>query len=207
MTAETLLPLFPLGVVLFPGARIPLHVFEERYRLLIAGCLEAGGEFGMHLAREGRLAGVGCTARVAEVVKRYDDGRMDIVAEGVRRYRLRRLVSGRKPYALGVVEYLSEAPGRADPALVAETLRLLRELLAVLPGAGPESVPEADPGGEVSYRLAPRAALDLEDRQRLLELPSEGERMRFLNAHLRDVVPKIRRAEEIERLARNDGYL
>ncbi|HMK38660.1 MAG TPA: LON peptidase substrate-binding domain-containing protein, partial [Bacteroidota bacterium] len=77
---ETWLPLFPLNVVLFPRSALPLHIFEERYKVLINECVERGTPFGVALAREKGMADVGCSAVVSSVTRRYDDGRMDIVA-------------------------------------------------------------------------------------------------------------------------------
>src|SRR5437879_13885792 len=92
------LPLFPLNVVLLPGAELPLHIFEPRYRAMVKECLEQKSEFGMLLSLTDGVARVGCTAEILEVAKRYPDGRMDILSVG------------RAP--LRVVELLTENPRR-----------------------------------------------------------------------------------------------
>jgi Lon protease-like protein len=69
------IPLFPLNVVLMPGTPLPLHIFEERYKQMVDECLESGAEFGMVLADESGTRQVGCTAKIVELVQRYDDGR------------------------------------------------------------------------------------------------------------------------------------
>src|SRR5262250_2228258 len=76
------IPLFPLNVVLFPGADLPLHIFEPRYRKMVRDCLDNKSEFGMLLALENGIAGTGCTAEILEVAKKYNDGRMDILTVG-----------------------------------------------------------------------------------------------------------------------------
>ena len=91
------IPLFPLNVVLMPGAPMPLHIFEERYKQMVNECLEGESEFGMVLADESGTRGVGCTARIVELVERYEDGRMLILVEGSRRFRLNNVLTG-KPY-------------------------------------------------------------------------------------------------------------
>jgi len=90
------IPLFPLNVVLLPGAELPLHIFEPRYREMVKTCIEEKSEFGILLSLPKGLARVGCTAEITAVVERYDDGRMDI------------LTAGRAPFR--VVELFTEDP-------------------------------------------------------------------------------------------------
>ncbi|HEX7287753.1 MAG TPA: LON peptidase substrate-binding domain-containing protein, partial [Candidatus Angelobacter sp.] len=80
------LPIFPLDLVLFPGAPLPLHIFEPRYKEMIAECLEQKKVFGMVRAKENAVAEVGCTAAIVNVIKQYEDGRMDIAARGKQRF-------------------------------------------------------------------------------------------------------------------------
>src|SRR5215208_3697990 len=106
------LPLFPLGIVLLPSEMVQLHIFEERYKLMIGECLESGGEFGIVWLSDERLHDVGCTARVSEVLERFDDGRMNILVAGGRRFRLLRRIDD-LPYPAGAVELLraDDPPG------------------------------------------------------------------------------------------------
>ena len=101
------IPLFPLNVVLMPGTPLPLHIFEERYKLMVNECLDSETEFGMVLADESGTRQVGCTARIVELVQRYEDGRLVILVEGSRRFRLKNILTG-KPYYVGEVEYLED---------------------------------------------------------------------------------------------------
>ncbi|HEY8480191.1 MAG TPA: LON peptidase substrate-binding domain-containing protein [Spirillospora sp.] len=175
------LALFPLGTVLFPGLVLPLHLFEERYRLLIADLLERpeprgfgvvaielGHEVGEGAAR--RLAEVGCVAELREAT-RHPDGRYDIVTVGTRRFRLKELDRSR-PYLQGDVEYLPEEPG-ADPWPVARrVLRLFRLYRARLDAAGAGRFADTGMPAEpvaLSYRIAASLVLDGHDKQRLLE--------------------------------------
>jgi Lon protease-like protein len=101
------IPLFPLNVVLMPGAPLPLHIFEERYKQMVNECLEQEGEFGMVFADESGTRQVGCTAKIVELVERYEDGRMVILVEGSRRFRLNNVLTG-KPYYVGEIEYFQD---------------------------------------------------------------------------------------------------
>src|SRR3954466_359018 len=105
--SESLLPLFPLNVVLFPQTDLPLHIFEERYKQMIAECLQHRREFGVLLAENGEVERTGCAATVASVVKRYDDGRMDIIARGTRRFEVL-LFNQALPYMRGEPEFFDD---------------------------------------------------------------------------------------------------
>src|SRR6266481_4942411 len=102
MPSELLLPLFPLEVVLLPGATLPLHIFEERYKLMIGEALEGRSEFGIVLAKGRSLANLGCSAEVEKVVKRYEDGRLDILTAGRRRFEIL-FLDDQKPYLQAAV--------------------------------------------------------------------------------------------------------
>ena len=101
------IPLFPLNVVLLPGADLPLHIFEPRYRKMVRGCLDNKTEFGMLLALSDGVAGTGCTAEILEVVKTHDDGRMDILTVGREPFRVVELFTD-DPLLEGAVDYLDD---------------------------------------------------------------------------------------------------
>jgi Lon protease-like protein len=189
---ETVIPLFPLGTVLVPGLVLPLHVFEPRYRELVATLLERPEEereFGVVAIREGHEVGVGgatalfevgTTARLVRVTP-YEDGRFDLVTTGARRFRLLGLVPGRS-YLQGRVAFLDEPDGDAAPVLAASTRRRFAAYRAAVAGAGAEEadgmpdLPE-DPA-VLSYLVSAAIVLDLADRQRLLEAEDTSARLR-----------------------------
>src|SRR3990170_5299180 len=105
MNRPNRIPLFPLDLVLFPGVSLPLHIFEPRYKLMTQHCLDERLEFGVILTRSDGIAPVGCTAEIAELVKRYPDGRMDILTMGRSRYRIQEVFE-EKPYLEGQIEYV-----------------------------------------------------------------------------------------------------
>jgi Lon protease-like protein len=176
-TSRTL-GMFPLSTVLFPGAGLPLHVFETRYRALMSDCLDQGGEFGVVLIARGSEVGggdqrvdVGTVARIGQVAE-LDDGRMLVVARGVRRVRVERWLAD-QPYPRAVVEDLPVAQtrgnGRALPTAEA-SVRRLRSLLSEL-GDVPALPHDLEIGGsdeEIAWRLCELAPLNLIDRQQLL---------------------------------------
>lgn len=205
--SEVLLPLFPLQVVLFPGSSLPLHIFEERYKTLIAESIEGGSEFGINLVTEKRIAEIGCTAIVRKVVQRFDDGKLDIVVLGKRRYRLRRYDDQKAPYLVGWVEFLPGSGETADHALLGDTIVLYNKLVSlVYKGTVQELAPNLQQE-DVSFLLVQKAGMDLTQRQLLLETENENERLRLLHQYLSDVLPKLERIKEIERVIGGDGYL
>ncbi len=109
-------PLFPLGLVLLPGELVPLHIFEERYKLMVGACLEQDSEFGIIWLSDEGLKDVGCAARITRVLEKFDDGRMNILAEGTTPFRMERRI-GDMAYPAGDVVLLDDEPGADDAAL------------------------------------------------------------------------------------------
>ena len=200
--AETL-PLFPLGTVLMPGALLPLHIFEPRYRQLtddlITGTVP-DKEFGVIAVREGwapdddgiaGLHGVGCTAELRDV-RRLPDGRFDIVTRGARRFRLLDLDAESKPYLIGSVEFLPDAEADAGPDQATMTRMLSaaardahRRYCAAAWKTDDWSEPEADlEPGTLPHVLAADCLLPIGDRQSLLEQTSPTERLRMVRSLL-----------------------
>jgi len=207
-----LLPLFPLEVVLFPDEVLPLHIFEERYKQMTQECLEgsrrspAQGEFGVVCAREGKLESVGCTARITEVIRRYDDGRLDILTRGHRRFEIL-LTNDEKPYLRGAVTYFDDE--ESDPAPESETKRawsLLGDVMKRLSSAAPHAESPAD-CQQPSFRIAAALPLGLELKQQLLALRSEHERMRGLVGLMERLIPALDSRERARKKASGNGHL
>lgn len=197
------LPLFPLGLVLYPGEALPLHIFEYRYREMVRYCLEVGVPFGVVLAEEERLAEVGCTARIERVLRRYEDGRLDVIVRGDERFRIEDvrqerayLTASAKPYGL-----LDRLP---DPASRERVITLHMKLLEL---SGEPLRPDIYQGPkQISFVVGQNAGLDLARKQELLELPSEQERLDYLAGHLEQTIPEIEEAREFARRVRSNGH-
>jgi Lon protease-like protein len=171
------LGLFPLGVVLVPTERIPLHVFEPRYKELIGECLEQERDFGLLLADEDGLRQVGTRASVVEVLDRFEDGRMNVVIEGRERFRVVELTRGRS-YQTAEVEPVADEADDETRAEDAERAIELYRSVGELAGA---EVDELEPDSEqLSFELAARVDFGLELKQQLLEQRSELERLRLV---------------------------
>ncbi|MGQ9918187.1 MAG: LON peptidase substrate-binding domain-containing protein [Bryobacteraceae bacterium] len=197
-----MLPLFPLETVLLPHCELRLHIFEERYKEMIGECLERGEEFGVVQARGGGLMRIGCTASIEEVLRRYDDGRMDIATIGRRRFALQELKGGRS-FLRGTAVFfgdLDETP--PDNGLVMETVAAWLELARVKE-AEAEAPDLAHP--QLSFLLADISS-DLHFRQRLLEMQSERERLAAARDHFRRQVEKEKIRTAMEKVVRSNGH-
>jgi len=209
---EYLLPLFPLEIVLFPNEILPLHVFEDRYKQMIGECLQSGelspakGEFGVVCAHEGKLESVGCTARVTEVIRRYDDGRLDILTCGQRRFEVL-LTNDEKPYLRGVVTYFQdEEPESVSGTDVKRAWSLLHELMKRLPStARPPDFPTDS--RQPSFRIAAAIPGGLEFKQQLLALRSEPERMRRLTHLMTQLIPALDLRERARSKTSGNGHI
>jgi len=201
---ELVLGLFPLGLVLLPGELVPLHIFEERYKLLVRERLD-GGEFGVVLAQDSKLRECGCTARVAELLEELDDGRMNILVEGGRRFRVVELRPPRDPeaeYLSGLVEGFEDREPEAPAELRAGVLEVFRKTL-VLMGAEPP----AELGGErpLSFHVAAAFDFGAPLKQELLESLSEAQRLETLLRVMEALLPQIQLRKDREEAIRGNG--
>jgi Lon protease-like protein len=199
------IPLFPLNVVLLPGAPLPLHIFEERYKQMVNECLESESEFGMVLADESGTRRVGCTARIVELVERYEDGRMLILVEGSRRFKLNNILTGR-PYYMGEIEYLEEEPEEDVNALAEECIALLERVVEAAT-EGSVGIEIEPPYRNLSFAIAGRVEFDLETRQQILELTSEKERLQKVKELLTAAAQRLERERQAREKAQTNGHL
>ncbi len=187
---SSLLPIFPLDLVLLPGVPLPLHIFEPRYREMIAECLEQKKPFGVVRASSDGVAEIGCTAEIVSVTKKYDDGRMDILTRGVERFEVIELNQDRSflQARISVVEDERHVPA-ADMAT--QAVRLYGEIAKL---AGTESSGPDEQADNLSFLLAGSLPLDLDFKQSLLSTLSEAKRLEAVIAYLEAILPGVRRA-------------
>lgn len=201
---EVAVGLFPLGLVLLPGEVVPLHIFEERYRLLVRERLD-GGEFGIVLADDGTLHECGCTARVAELLEELDDGRLNILVEGERRFRLLELRTPDDPeadYLSGLIEYYEDEEPDARSELRAGVLEAFRKMLVLMDVESPKE-PRGD--GPLSFRVAAAFDFGAPLKQELLESLSESQRLETLLRVMEALLPQLKLRQEREEAIRGNG--
>ena len=201
--SDSRLPLFPLGLVLLPGEPVPLHIFEPRYREMVRVCLDADRPFGIVYASAQALASVGCTARIRSVATRYDDGRLDIVAVGEERFRVVEVHRDRS-YLTTDTAPVEDA---ADEASAQTRQRVVARHMKLLEIAGEDvRMSLYDEPYPLSFVVGRNAGLDLDDKQALLAMPGEAERLTYLAGHLGRLLLRVREAKKISALARGDGH-
>jgi Lon protease-like protein len=189
------LGLFPLGIVLLPTEQLPLHIFEERYKELIAECLDDDGEFGLVYADDDGLRDLGTRARVSEVLTRFEDGRLNILVEGGERFRLTELTDGRS-FNTGLVAPIEDVDDPAEAPAVEEALRLFGALRELTGSA--VDVPAANVPG-LSFVLAAKVELPADEKLALLAETSERQRMERVQELLANALltaQRVRRAAE-----------
>jgi Lon protease-like protein len=198
------IPIFPLDVVLFPGIPLPLHIFEERYRLMVHECMEQRREFGVVMMRDDGVAAVGCTAAILQVVKQYPDGRMDILTVGRTPFQMSD-VFDEKPYLEATVEYLEDEHLETDLSSPRQLLDLYAQCYASIHGRAPQ-MDGAPPGVPITFLIASELPLDLEYKQEMLELRSETERQASLREKMEKWLPELEQLDVIKRRAGGNGH-
>ncbi len=176
------LGLFPLGVVLLPGERMPLHIFEPRYRELIADCTLGARPFVLSLGTENGVARTGCTATPVALLRRFDDGRMNLLVEGGDPVEILEQTTGSELYVTARVHVLADVEEPGDEALAGEVRERFRRLSETVAGAALE--PDVRHAVPLSYAIAGAIELDPMPKQRLLESRSETERLTLVSSLL-----------------------
>jgi Lon protease-like protein len=195
-------PLFPLGIVLLPGEAVPLHIFEERYKLMIGECLDEAREFGIIWLADDALKEVGCAARITRVLERFEDGRLNILVEGTTPFRLERRI-GELAYPAGDVELLDDEADADDEALE-RTRSNYADLVEEVTDSRPEPEALAELG---AYGMAATLDIAPSAKQALLELRSERARLEQLDALFAEALKRIKTATRVAEQASGNGHL
>ena len=195
------IPVFPLGLVLLPRMPLPLHIFEERYRMLVSRCIENETEFGIVLHTGSTVQTTGCLARIESVINRYDDGRMDILTTGTERFEVL-LMHEELPYLEASVRRYHDisADDGAVSALALHAIATLQEFADV---AGYELDGEMLSGlshEDLSFLLATTDVFSMEDKQYLLELRNTGARLERTITVLRESTSRREMAKKIQQI-------
>lgn len=187
---SSLVPLFPLELVLLPGVTLPLHIFEPRYKEMIAECLEQQKPFGVVRASPEGVADIGCTAEIMSVTKKYDDGRMDIMARGLERFEVIQVNEDRE-FLQAEIALVEDGPEKPPTEMVTQAVRLHAEIVKL---AGTEPSGPDDHASNLSFLLAGSLPLDLDFKQNLLSTLSEAKRLEAVVGYLEAILPGLRRA-------------
>ena len=198
------IPLFPLDTVLFPGVPLPLHIFEPRYRDMIAECVSGNTAFGVVRAQREGLAVIGCTAQVLRELQRYPDGRSDILTQGVDRFEIEQLDDSRT-FLQAEVDLLPDEGVLAERSAREECVALHFEALELL-GVTETSL-NLNLDAPLAYLLAASMPADLNFHQALLTMRSDAERTETLVIYYRAMLPKLRRGKHASERASTNGHI
>ena len=194
-------PLFPLGLVALPSEYVPLHVFEARYKTMIAECLDRDREFGIIWLADDELKPVGCACAIERVLERMDDGRMNILTRGTRPFRLIERQDD-LPYPAGTIEFLEDRGGEPDP----EAARVAREAYAALVAEATDARPDGERiEGMTAYEMAATVDFGLDAKQGLLELRTESARLRLVARLFRAALKRLEFVDRAQARARSNG--
>lgn len=199
------IPVFPLGIVVYPGESVNLHIFEPRYKQLINECHAENKPFGIPTVIDNKLNEMGTLVRITEMVKVYDNGEMDIKTQGMRIFRVLEMIKTvpDKQYSGAIVNYPDniEGPGKRD--LMQKVVNAIRELHRLLDIN--KDFHKAD-NEIVSYDLAHHAGLSLTEEYELLGLLREEQRQEYLKRHLGKVIPVIAEMETLKERVKLNGH-
>jgi len=199
------IPVFPLGIVVYPGEHVNLHIFEPRYRQLVSECLTEGKPFGIPTVINNKLNEMGTLVKVTELVKTYDNGEMDIRTQGLRVFRILELIKSvpDKLFSGAIVNYPENIEGPGKRELMQKVVAAIRELHRLLEITKDFHKPDDE---LASYDIAHHAGMSLEEEYELLGLLREEQRQEYLKRHLAKVLPVIAEMETLKEKVKLNGH-
>lgn len=211
MHSETIIPIFPLGLVLLPEMFLPLHIFEERYKSMMKACMEQRMEFGIVYFIGKQFQTKGCTARIVKILKRYDDGRLDIMTQGENRFAIKELFD-EKPYLQAKVEFFDDQPEENTSAekfqkLTQRGIQLLRQINTTTDLYENNQFTGRLDIKSVSFSIAASDGFSFEEKQQFLGMTSTWQRLRKAVKALEKIVERQSITREIERIIGGNGKL
>ena len=209
MPPEATIPLFPLGLVLLPKNPLPLHIFEERYKLMIRECLKEEKEFGIVYFSAADVQTAGCTARIEKVLKRYEDGRLDILTYGQRRFLIKEMFD-QKPYLEARVTFFDDETNVDESVcrnIAQRGADLLKQAASSMEEQAAYNFAAADDFKSISFLIAGYEGFSPEEKQRFLEMTSTGERLEKGVAALEKIIERTRITEEIHKIIGGNGNM
>lgn len=211
MHSETIIPIFPLGLVLLPEMFLPLHIFEERYKSMVKACMEQRMEFGIIYFIGKQFETKGCTARIVKILKRYDDGRLDIMTQGENRFAIKELFD-EKPYLQAKVEFFDDQPEEDTSAenfqkLARRGIQLLRQINTTTDQYENNQFTGRLDIKSVSFSIAASDGFSFKEKQQFLGMNSTVRRLRKAVKVLEKIVERQRITREIERIIGGNGKL
>ncbi|MFP5041880.1 LON peptidase substrate-binding domain-containing protein [Parasediminibacterium sp. JCM 36343] len=198
------IPVFPLGIVVYPAEKLNLHIFEPRYKQLITDCFAEAKPFGIPTVLENGVNEMGTLVEITEVVEVYDDGKMDIKTKGLQVFKMLELIKEipEKLYSGAIVTY-PENNMRQNNVMMAEIVLLVRELHRLL---NIEKDFKKQDNELLSYDIAHHIGLPVKEEYVLHGLLLEAQRLKFIKNHLKKVIPVIANTESLKKKIQLNGH-
>jgi Lon protease-like protein len=199
------IPVFPLGIVVYPGEMVNLHIFEPRYKQLVNECYTEGKPFGIPTVIDNKLKDMGTLVKITEMVKVYDNGEMDIRTQGIRVFQVLEMIRAipDKLFSGAIVNYPENMEGPGKQELMQKVVNAVRELHRLLNITKDFHKPDPELG---AYDIAHHAGLSLEEEYELLGLMREDQRQEYLRRHLGKVLPVIAEMETLKERVKLNGH-
>jgi len=199
------IPIFPLGIVVFPGEKLHLHIFEPRYKQLITECKESGKPFGIPTVISNKMNEMGTLVELKDIVQTYDNGEMDIKTEGVKIFRVLEVIKSvpEKLYSGAIVNYPENEEDAGSRELMQKVVRGVKELHRLLNISKDFKKPETELR---AYDVAHHAGLSLEEEYEVLALLKEIQRQEYLKRHLQKVLPMLMEMEHLKEKVKLNGH-
>ena len=198
------IPVFPLGIVVYPGEKVNLHIFEPRYKQLINECVTGSKTFGIPVMMEHALQDLGIQVRVAEIVKTYDNGEMDISIEGLEVFRILEVIRSmpEKLYSGAIVNYPANDKHNRSSTMkrILENIRNMHQLLNIS-----KDFKKPDEA-LTSYDVAHHIGLTLQQEYEVLELLLESQRLEYIKRHLAKTIPVLQEAKSLVEKVKLNGH-
>ncbi|HWR32431.1 MAG TPA: LON peptidase substrate-binding domain-containing protein [Chitinophagaceae bacterium] len=198
------IPIFPLGIVLYPGENLNLHIFEPRYKQLIGECYAAKKPFGIPAVIENKVQDYGSMAEITEISKVYDNGELDIKTTGIKIFRMLELIKEipDKLYSGAIVNYPDNYEN-GNPEVMRKIMNSIRELHQLL---NVKKDFKKEDQKIKCYEVAHHIGLSLEEEYELLALPDERQRQEYLKRHLAKVIPILAGMEQLKEKIKLNGH-
>lgn len=199
------IPIFPLGIVVFPGEKLHLHIFEPRYKQLISDCKENGKPFGIPAVVSNKMNEMGTLVELKDIVQTYDNGEMDIKTAGLKIFRVLEVIKTvpEKLYSGAIVNYPENEEDAGNRELMQKVVKGVKELHRLLNISKDFKKPEAELR---SYDVAHHAGLSLEEEYEVLSLLKEIQRQEYLKRHLQKVLPMLMEMEHLKEKVKLNGH-
>lgn len=202
------IPIFPLNLVVFPGSKYPLHIFEDRYKILINKCLSENSGFGIVASFDKKISDVGVYVQITEILKNYEDGESDIVVQGIERFLINNTSLNPDGYYQVEMENYPDDKEKIDSKLIDELENAFKEIVELanykLENAFWTNLNSAT---LKSYKIAEKAGLSYDQQQELLILKKENKRLKYLLNYFKTIKEKVDRADVLKKIVLSDGYL